>query len=337
MAVLMLLESSARCEADALYHFLKEIPVAGDQGWGTLTIDEAARRLYITRDTKIDLVDLAKDKVVGEITNTPGVHGFALAPKFGFGFSSNGKESKVGMVNLKSLKTQAKIKAGEEPDSILLNPNRMDVYVFNAGSRSATVYEADDGDPVATIPLPGRPGSAVVDSKTGMIFCALSGTNEIAVIDGSKRKVINHWPIAPGEGRVSMAINSENQQLFVGGANGSLQIMSITNGSVIASLPVKESIDSLAYDPETRFLFASSSVGKVLIWQGDISGNFTLAQELKTQPGARAMALGSTNHAIYLATASPQLSKEQPIDLTLRNSRIVPDSLKVLVYAINLP
>src|SRR4051794_31165628 len=75
MAVLLLLESSARCEADALYHFLKEIPVAGDQGWGTLTIDEAARRLYITRDNKIDLVDLAKDKVVGEITNTPGVHG----------------------------------------------------------------------------------------------------------------------------------------------------------------------------------------------------------------------------------------------------------------------
>jgi len=91
--------------ADPTYHFLREISVSGDEGWDWLSIDETARRLYVTHGSKIVVLDLDTENIIGEITDTPGAHGFAIATDLGLGFSSNGKESKASIVDLKTLKT----------------------------------------------------------------------------------------------------------------------------------------------------------------------------------------------------------------------------------------
>ncbi len=135
------------------YKLLKSVPVGGEGGWDYLAIDANARKLYVTHASKIVIVDLAQDKVVGEIADTPGVHGFAVAPELGHGFSSNGAESRVSVVDLKTLKTIAKIETGENPDAILYEPTRSEVYAFNGRGKSATVIDAKNNQIVSTVPL----------------------------------------------------------------------------------------------------------------------------------------------------------------------------------------
>src|SRR5205085_53956 len=149
--------------------------------------------------SKIVVLDIDKEQVVGEITNTPGVHGFALAPRFGRGFSSNGQEDEMSIVDLHGLKTISKAKTGKGPDAVLYEPSRAEVYTFNAGDNSMSRFEADDGDFMGNIALPGKPEFAVADSKAGRIYCNIEDKGEVAVIDLRTHKVISHWPIAPGE------------------------------------------------------------------------------------------------------------------------------------------
>ncbi len=166
---IFLIHCASACRADNTYHFLKEIPVGGEGGWDTLSIDEAAHRLYVSHATKVMVIDLDKEEVVGEITNTPGVHGFAPAPEFQRGFSSNGQESKANVVDLKTLKTLSKVDTGENPDVILYEPGLKEVYAFNGRGHSATVIEARTGKVVATVALPGKPEFAAADPKTGVV------------------------------------------------------------------------------------------------------------------------------------------------------------------------
>src|SRR5437016_2418088 len=159
--------------ADGPYHFLKEIPVGGDGGWDYLSLDPAARRLYVSHATKIVVIDLDKNAVAGEIADTPGVHGLAVAPDLGRGFSSNGRENKVSVIDLASLKTLSKVETGENPDAILYEPLQKEVYAFNGRGRSATVLGAESAKVVATIPLSGKPEFAVSDPTAARVYCNL--------------------------------------------------------------------------------------------------------------------------------------------------------------------
>src|SRR5207245_2524641 len=125
--------------ANQPYQFLTEIPIGGEGGWDILTIDSPANRLYLSHATKVVVVDLNKNAVVGEIAEMPGVHAFVAVPEFQRGFSSNGKEAKLGVVDLTTLKTISKIDTGQNPDAIVYEPHHHEVYVFNHTGNSATV------------------------------------------------------------------------------------------------------------------------------------------------------------------------------------------------------
>src|SRR4029077_3170305 len=165
------------------YKFLNEIPIGGEGGWDILTIDSAARRLYLSHATKLVVVDLNKNAVAGDIADTPGVHGFVPVPELQRGFSSNGKEAKSSVVDLTTLKTISKIETGESPDAIVYEPRRGEVYIFNHKGNSATVIDAKEAKVVATIPLGGSPEFAAVDETAGRIYCNFEDKNEVAVID----------------------------------------------------------------------------------------------------------------------------------------------------------
>ena len=185
------------CRADGPYHFLKEIAVGGEGGWDYLSIDEAARRLYVSHATKLVVIDLDKEEVVGEIADTPGVHGLAPAPELQRGFTSNGQESKASIIDLKTLKTLSKVDTGENPDAILYEPGQQEVYTFNGRGQSATVFEARTGKVVATIPLAGRPEFPAADPKAGRVYCNIEDKNNVVAIDTKTHQVTNTWAIAP--------------------------------------------------------------------------------------------------------------------------------------------
>src|SRR5256714_14536516 len=167
--------------ANNAYQFLNEIPIGGEGGWDILTIDSSANRLYLSHATKVVVVDLNKNAVVGEIAETPGVHAFVAVPEFQRGFSSNGKEAKSSVVDLTTLKTISKIDTGQNPDAIVYEPHHHEVCVFNHTGNSVTVIDAKSATVTATIPLGGSPEFAVVDEKAGRIYCNIEDKSEVAV------------------------------------------------------------------------------------------------------------------------------------------------------------
>jgi len=322
---------SARSE-DGPYHFLKEIPVVGEGGWDYSSIDEGARRLYVSHGDRVVVVDLERESVIGEIGDTPGVHGFAIAPDLQLGFSSNGRESKVSIVDLKTLKTVSKVETGKNPDAIMYEPTRHEVYAFNGGGQSATVLEAKSGKVVATIALSGKPEFAVCDPVAGRVYDNLEDKSEVVAIDARTHEVVNRWPIAPGEEASGMAIDFEHHRLFLGCGNKLMVMMDSRTGEVITSVPIGDRVDANAFDPGTHLAFSSNGEGTVTIAQEDSSDALTVVQTLKTERGARTMTLDPKTHRIYLASAKFEPAPTPTAGGERQRPRMVPNSFKILVY-----
>ena len=286
--------------AETSYKFLKEIPVGGEGGRDYLSVDQYARRLYVSHATKVVVIDIDKDVVVGEIADTPGVHGFAIAPELGRGFSSNGRENKASIVDLKTLKTLAKVDTGENPDAILYDTAQQEVYTFNGRGKSATVFDARSGQVIATIALSGKPEFAAADPKARHVYCNLEDKNEVAVIDVTTHKVVTTWPIAPGEEASGMAFDGQHHRLFLGCGNKLMVMMDSTNGKVVDKAPIGQGVDACKFYRATQFAFSSCGDGTVTIAHEDSPDKLTVVQTLKTEPRARTMALDPKTHRIYL-------------------------------------
>jgi len=324
--VAVLLASFTAVSADEPYHFIKEIPVGGDGGWDYLTVDSAAHRLYVSHATKVVVIDLTTDTVVGEVTNTPGVHGIALAPELHRGFISAGRADQVNVFDPATLQTLSTVKTGANPDAILYEPGQKEVYAFNGRGKSATVLAADTGNVVATIQIGGKPEFAQADPGLGRVFNNVEDTSELLAIDTKTHTVVNRWPIAPGESASGMAIDTEHHKLFLGCDNQLMAMVDATTGKVQATVPIGEGVDANAFDPGTQLAFASCGAGTTTIAKED-GDKLTVVQTLTTVPGARTMALDPATHKIYFATAKmlPKAEGE-------RRPKAVPGSFKVVVY-----
>ena len=314
------------------YKLLKEIPVGGEGGWDYLTVDESARRLYVSHATKVEVIDLDKDAVVGQIADTPGVHGIAVAPRLGLGFTSNGRENKASIFDLSTLKTSSKVDTGENPDAILYEEGQEEVYTFNGRGRSATVFEAKTGKVVATIPLSSKPEFSVADTQAGRIYCNLEDKSAVAVIDAKAHKVLSTWPIAPGEEPSGMAYDAQNKRLFLGCGNKLMVMMDSETGKVVGSVPIGQGVDATKFDSGTMLAFCSCGDGTVTIAHEDSPDKLTVVQTLKTEPRARTMALDTKTHKIYLASARFGAATDQPAGGKKGRPSAVPGTFKVLVY-----
>lgn len=293
----------------ANYRALKEIPIGGAGGYDYVNVDPAARRLYISHGTKAVVVDIDKATIVGEIPDTPGIHGIALAPELKRGFTSNGREAKVTIFDLDSLQTISKVETGPNPDSIIYEPSQQEVYAFNGRGDSASVIDAKSGKVVATIPLGGKPEFAAADPKAGRVYCNLENKSEIAEIDIKAHQVLNHWSISPGEEASGMAIDPEHHRLFIGCHNKLMEMIDSTNGKVVGSVPIGDGVDANAFDPGAQLAFSSNGEGTVTIAHEDSPNKLTVVQNLKTQRGARTMALDAKTHNIYLPVGSGESFK----------------------------
>jgi len=344
--------------ADFSYRLLKQIALPGEAGWNPMAVDAAARRLYIPRGMSVLVLDMDKDQVVGEILGTPGVRGFALAPELGLGFSSNGGEDKVSIIDLKTGETTAKVPTASVPDAILFEPVQREVYVFCARGQSVTVIDPKTTKVVATIVLPGTPAFAVADSRAARVFCAINlpgaGDDEVAAIDIRARLVVEHWSLQfPLQRSVlrpaSMAMDEASHRLFIGcnlkqdrgiplsaaNTNGLMLMMSITNGKIITKVKTGLGIRGSAYDAATRLAFCSSGVdGNVVIVHEDSPERLSAVQALKTARGADTLALDPTTHKIYLPAAEYEPMMPTTPGVAPHPPRVIPGTCKVLVYGL---
>ncbi len=320
--------------AEGPYEILKEIPIGGDGGWDYATVDAVNRRLYVSHATKVVVIDIDKDTVVGEIGPTPGVHGIAIAPELGLGFISNGGEAKAAIFDLKTLQITSSVDTGQNPDAIMYEPGRQEVYTFNGRSNDATVFEAKTGKVVATIKLAGKPEFAQADPQAGRVYNNIEDKNEIAVIDTKTHTVVASWPIAPGEGASGMAFDVAHHRLFIGAGGANLMVMmDSTSGKVLGSVKIGPGVDANSYDPVTNYAFASSGGdGTVTVAQAKSPTDFTIVQTLKTQVGCRTMTLDPKTHKLYLAAAEYEPAPPPEPGKPPARRRMVAGSFKVLVF-----
>jgi YVTN family beta-propeller protein len=319
--------------AQSTYKFIKSIPIGGEGGWDYLSIDAKARKLYVSHATKIVVVDLTQDKVVGEISDTPGVHGFAIAEDLNRGFSSNGAESRVSVVDLKTLKTITKIETGENPDAILYDPTHSEVYAFNGRGKSATVIDAKNNQVVASVPLAGKPEFAAADALGQHVFCNIEDRNEVAVIDMKTHAVTATWPLAPGEEPTGMAFDAVHHRLFVGCHNKLMMMLDSDTGKVVAKTPIGAGVDACAFDDAKQLAFASCGDGTLTIAKEEALDKLTLVQTLTTELGARTMALDPGTHRICTCTAqiAPD-ARPSPSPGERRRPSYVSGTFHLLVY-----
>ncbi|MDQ6809648.1 MAG: YncE family protein [Verrucomicrobiota bacterium] len=319
-------------EEAAAYHLIQEIPIGGEGGWDILSVDDAARRLYLSHSTKVVVVDLEKNAIVGEITDTPGVHGFVVAPELQRGFSSNGKENKASVVDLTTLKTIAKVETGANPDALAYDAARGEVYVFNHSGDSATVIDGRSQTVVATIPLGGAPEFAVADPTAGRVYCNLEDKSEIVAIDTARHEVAAHWPIAPGEEPTGIALDATHHRLFATCHNKLMVMLDSQTGKVITNVPIGAGVDGCAFDAGTQLAFASCGEGVTTIAKEQSPDQLTVVQTLPTERSARTMALDLKTHRIYLPSAKFQAAPSPSPGVSPTRPAIVPNTVKLLVY-----
>jgi YVTN family beta-propeller protein len=324
--------SAAQAPGPSGYHLLKKIKLGGVGFWDYLAFDSPTRRLFISRGTKVVVLDVDSEKVVGEIPDTLGVHGTALAPDLGKGFTSNGGAGTVSIFDLKTLEVTGHAQAGKNPDSIVYDPATKRVFTMNGRSSDSTAIDAVTGDVLATIPLGGRPESAVADGA-GHIYVDLEDKSQIQQIDSKSLAVTAKWPLAPCESPAGLAIDTAHRRLFAGCHNKVMAILDADSGKVVASPPIGAGVDANQFDPGTGFAFSSNGGGTLTVVHEDSPDQFTVVEEVPTQTGARTMALDPKTHQVFLVTAdfspAPSPTPENPRP----RGGMVPDSVVVLVFA----
>jgi DNA-binding beta-propeller fold protein YncE len=312
------------------YRVVATHKVGGDGGWDYLTTDSEARRLYISRGTHVMVLDADSGKSAGDIADTPGVHGIALAPELGKGFTSNGREGTVSVFDIKTLATSNKVKVGENPDAILYDSATKRVFTFNGRSQDSTAIDAASGKVLGTIKLDGKPEFAASDAKGG-VWVNIEDKNELVAIDPSKLEVKAKWPLAPCTEPSGLSIDRKNRRLFVGCDNKMMAVVDADSGKVLATPAIGDGVDATAFDDATGLAFASCGEGVLTVVKEESPDKFSVAENVTTQRGARTLALDPKTHNVFVVTAQFGPRPAPTADNPHPRPPILPDSFVVLV------
>jgi len=315
------------------YSVAGRFAVGGEGGWDYLVADAKTKRLYVPRSSRVAVLDAETGKPVGEIPDTAGVHGVALAPDLGKGFTSNGRAGTVTVFDLASLKVLSELKAtGENPDAILYEPVTKRVLAFNGRTANVTAFDAASGAVAGTIPVGGKPEFAASDAS-GRVFVNIEDASEIAVIDAKSLTVSARWKLPGCKDPTGLALDAKGGRLYAGCGNKVAAVVSTADGRLLATVPTGEGTDGVSFDPEKGLAFVSNGEGTLTVIRETAPGVFTAIQNVPTQRGARTVALDEATHRLYLPTArfgpppSPTPDRPNP------RPSVVPGSFEILVVA----
>jgi DNA-binding beta-propeller fold protein YncE len=327
----LMLAGSAFAALRPHYRLLKSVVLGGDGGWDYLLADADSGRLYVTRGTKVVVLDSKSYKVIGEIPGVDGAHGVALAPDLGRGYASAGKAGAVVVFDLKTLKVLSTVPAGQNPDAIIYEPSTHRVFAFNGKSQDATAIDAVLGTVVGTIPMGGKPEFSATDAK-GKVYVNVESTSELLSIDAATLKVEARRPLAPCEEPTGLAMDAKAGTLFAVCGSKTMAVVDAATGKVVASPAIGDHADAAAFDPGTGWAFSSNGDGTLTVVAKSDDGKWGVAQTVATRKGARTMALNAKNHRVYLVTAdfgpAPEATDDQPHP----RPSVKPGSFTLLVY-----
>ena len=317
--------------ASAGYHLAHQISVGGPGGWDYLEVDAAGRRLYVAHEDTVVVIDVDSLKVVGEVPNCPGMGGVAVAPELNRGFTANGAEDTVTVFALDTLKPVARWKAtGKRPNQILYESVTKRVFTFNSTGRNATAFDAVTGEVLGTIPLDGRTEFPVADGK-GMIYDSLQDKATVVAIDARSLKVTATHSLAPHKDPAGTTMDPETRRLFVACRSQSLLVLDADSGKIISTIPIGARNDAAKFDPGLKLAFASNGDGTLAVVHEDSADKFTLVETVKTEFGARTMAVDPKTHRLFLPSADYEPATKATKETPNLRRKMVPNSFRVLV------
>jgi DNA-binding beta-propeller fold protein YncE len=310
-----------------VYRLIKTVTVSGDEGWDYLTVDAEARRVYISHGSHVVVMDADSYAVVGDIPDTQGVHGIALADDLGRGFVSDGRANMSTIFDLKSLKTIGTVKTGTNPDAIVYDPVTKQVFTMNGRSGDATAIDAANGSVAGTLALGGKPEFAVADGR-GSVYVNIEDKSELVQFDARKLSITNRWKLAPCEEPSGLAMDRKGRRLFAGCGNKMMAVINADTGQVITTPAIGEGVDANGFDPGTNLAFASTGEGTLNVVHEDSPNKFTSVGSVATKKSARTMGLDLKTHNIFLPAAD--FAPPQPGE---RRGKMTPGSFVILVVS----
>jgi len=315
---------------DAPYHVLQTFRVGGEGSWDYLTVDAEARRLYVPRSTRVLVLDADSGAKVGEIADTAGVHGVALAPESGKGFTSNGRADTVTVFDLKTLAVVKTIKTGKNPDALTFEPKHQRVYVGDGRSSEVTVIAADKLEVAGTVAIGGKPEAIVADAD-GNVFVNVEDTSEIVCIDPDKLTVAGRFKLAPGTGPSGLAIDPARHLLFSVCDNERMVVLDAKTGAVQATPAIGKRVDGAVFDPETGCALSANGEGTITVVATTGDKPYTILQTLKTAAGARTIAYDGKKHRVYLPTAEFEAPTEASGGGRRQRPTMKPETFQIVV------
>ena len=284
------------------YHVIKTVPVPGEEGWDYVAVDSDARRVYISHGTHVVVMNADTYAIEGDIPDTQGVHGIAVAPDLGRGFVSSGRANTATIFDLKTLKTIGTVKTDANPDAIAYDAVSKRVFTFNGRGKNTTAINAADGSVVGALALGGKPEFAVADGQ-GSIFVNNEDTSEVIQLDTQKLTETHRWPLAPCKSPSGLAMDLKTRRLFSVCDEKVMAVVNADTGKVVATPTICEGPDAAAFDPATNYAFASCGDGNLTVIHEDSPDKFTVIDSVPTKKSARTLGLDLKTHNIFLPAA----------------------------------
>ena len=318
--------------AQSGFQLIKKTVIGGEGGWDYLSVDDQNRRLYVSHSTQAEVLNVDTHEKIGTIADLKGIHGVIAVPKSGRGVTTNGRSNSVTIFDLKTLKSIVELPTGKNPDALLYDKFSDRVFIFNHSDVTTTVIDITEGKVIGTVDVGGTALEAGVSDENGTIFVNLEDTHEIVSFDTKTLAIKSKWKIAPGEEPTGLAIDVKNHRLFTVCHNGWMMVLDSDKGTVVAQVPIGKRVDGVVFDPKLRTAISSNGEGTMTVVQEVSPNEFKVIETVKTEVGARTIALDAKTHHVFVSTAqygeTPAATTENPNP----RPKIVPGTFMVLEY-----
>jgi DNA-binding beta-propeller fold protein YncE len=319
-------------QAQTQFHLIKKTVIGGEGGWDYLSVDAENRRLYVSHSTKVEVLNVDTHEKIGEIPNLHGVHGVMAVPKTGRGITTNGRSNTATIFDLKTLKPIVELPTGKNPDALLYDEFSKRVFIFNHSDVTTTAIDIEAGKVVGTLDLGGTALEAGATDEKGTIFVNLEDAHEIVSFDAKTLAVKNRWKIAPGEEPTGLAIDKKTKRLFSVCHNGWMMVVDSEKGNVVAQVPIGKRVDGVVFDSKSKMAFSSNGEGTITVVQEVSSSEFKVAETIKTEVGARTIAIDSKTHHVFVSTAQYGETPAATAEVPNPRPKVVPGTFMILEY-----
>jgi DNA-binding beta-propeller fold protein YncE len=330
-SLLMIAMAGSMLVADGSRHLIKKIPVPGDYGWDYLTADTEGRRLYVSHGREVVVLDLDTGATVGTIPGKD-VHGIAIVKEAGRGFISCTDPGSVVIFDLKTLGVIARVPVGDDPNVILFDRKSQRIFTADRGSKGVTAIDPKTGKVAGTVEgLGGKTEHAAMDNS-GHMFLNMQDLNKMLKIDTQALKVVETWPTAPCAQPSSMDMDRKTNRIFVGCRSGVMAVVDGNTGRIVTTQPIGRGVDAAEFDPARNLVYFSCGDGTMSVFHEDSPDKYTLVETVKTQTGARTMAIDHKTGRAYLSAAEYGPRPEAKQGSPQPRAPMVPGSFSVLVF-----